>query len=112
MPAADLIRHETEAGFLRAVIRLARLHGWRCYHQRPAWTRKGARTALQGDKGFPDLVLVHRKAGRLIVAELKVGRNDPTPEQEDWLTDLKAAGVAVRVWWPSEWAEIEATLRT
>jgi hypothetical protein len=47
----------TEAAFLRQVLDLAKLRGWRTAHFRPAQTSRGWRTAVQGDgAGFPDLV--------------------------------------------------------
>ena len=60
----------TEREFQRAVVELARLMGWRVHHTRPALTRAGEwRTPIQGDAGFPDLVLC--RPPRLILAELK-----------------------------------------
>ena len=38
-------------GSIEAALRLA---GWRWTHFRPAWSEKGYRTALKGDKGAPD----------------------------------------------------------
>lgn len=49
--------------------------------------------------------------GRLIFAELKVGRNKPTAAQTEWLETLGAVeGVEVYVWWPDDWDDIEETL--
>jgi hypothetical protein len=100
----------TEAEFTRQVIQLAGLRGWRSAHFRPGLTKGGQwRTAVQGHgKGFPDLVLV--KPGRVVVAELKVGRNAPTPEQREWLAAFAAAGVPAFVWTPGQWADIERAL--
>src|SRR5262245_42102129 len=47
-----------EEALLRQILQLARLWGWASYHQRPARTARGWRTALSGCAGFPDLVLV------------------------------------------------------
>lgn len=99
----------SEAEFTRMVLELARLHGWRSAHFRPAQTSKGWRTAVSGDgKGFVDLILV--RGHRMIGAELKVGRNKTTPEQDEWLKALGDAGVAVFVWTPQDWDEIVKTL--
>lgn len=99
----------TEAEFLAQVLAFARLHGWRVHHQRPGLTRGGRWvSAVQGDVGFPDAILV--RAGRLIVCELKVGRNKPTAEQEQWLADFRSAGVPAYLWYPSQWPEIESVL--
>jgi hypothetical protein len=60
----------TERDFQRAVVELARLMGWRVHHTRPALTQRGRwLTPIQGDAGFPDLVLC--RPPRLVLAELK-----------------------------------------
>lgn len=106
------ISEPTEAEFTRMVIQFAKLHGWRVAHFRPAMTKSGKWvTAVQGDgKGYPDLTLV--RAGRLIFAELKVGRrNKPTAEQKVWLADFaEVPGVLAVVWRPEDWPEIEAEI--
>ncbi len=104
----------TEAAFLRQVLQLARLHGWRTAHFRPG--RRSAKdgkerweTAVQGDgKGFPDLILLKKR--RQLVVELKVGMNLLTTEQGAWLDAFKLAGVEIRVWYPCNWPEIEQVL--
>lgn len=101
---------ETEAGFLEAVIALARLRGWKCFHPRPARTAAGWRTALQGDAGWPDLVLC--RPPRLIIAELKTERGRVTPEQDTWLQALALVpDVHVFVFRPHDWPAIEAILQ-
>jgi hypothetical protein len=70
----------TESEFLDQVLQYAKLRGWRSAHFRPAKTIDGWRTPVSGDgKGFPDLLLV--RGDRVIVAELKVGKNKLTLEQ-------------------------------
>lgn len=100
----------TEAEFTRQVIQYAQLHGWRVAHFRPGMTRAGNWvTPVQGDgKGWPDLFLVRKHS--IVVAELKVGRRDTTPEQDAWLADLENAGCAAHVWRPTDWREIEDVL--
>jgi hypothetical protein len=107
----DLLRREpTETQFLAQVISLANLHGWLAAHFRPGLTKSGRWvTAVQGDgKGFPDLVLVR---DRLVVAELKVGRNKTTPEQDGWLQAFRDGGVEAYTWWPRDWETIEEVLK-
>lgn len=100
----------TEAQFTTAVLELARILGWRSAHFRPAQTKHGWRTAVQGDgKGFPDLVLLRRD--RVVIAELKVGKNKPTDEQEAWLAAWQKTGASVWVWTPDDWPNIETVLR-
>lgn len=103
------ILRETESGFTRAVLELAKLHGWRSAHFRPAMTAKGWRTPVQGDgAGFPDLVLV--RGCRLIFAELKSATGKVKPEQTEWLLRLGGAGAEVFIWRPKDWAEITEKL--
>ncbi len=58
--------------------------------------------------GFPDLVLVRKV---VIYAELKSKTGRLTPEQKQWLDALTNAGQDCRVWRPTDWAEIERTLK-
>ena len=100
----------TERDFQRAVVELARLMGWRVHHTRPALTQRGRwLTPIQGDAGFPDLVLC--RPPRLIVAELKRNSARPTPAQRGWLGALgQCAGVEVYLWTPNDWETIVRTL--
>jgi hypothetical protein len=98
----------SEEEFLNQVIDLANLHGWRAAHFRPAKTNRGWRTAMQGDKGFPDLVLL--KDGKLVVPELKVGRNKTTADQDEWLRRFRECGAIAEVWRPEDWERIKAIL--
>lgn len=51
--------------------------------------------------GFPDLWILG--FGKLIVLELKAGRNTTTADQDKWLTELRAAGIDARVYHVTEW---------
>lgn len=106
----------TEAEFQKQVIDLARLRGFRVAHFRPGRVaRKGKEkyeTAVAADgRGWPDLVMIHptRRGDqlRLIVAELKVGRNTLSEAQKRWLAMFNAVGVYAVVWTPKDWPEIE-----
>jgi hypothetical protein len=100
----------SEAEFLRQILTLARLHGWLVAHFRPAHTRTGWRTAVQGDGiGFPDVVMVRGR--RLAVVEVKSQKGTLTASQERWLAKFEDAGARAFIWRPSDWAEIEAFLR-
>ena len=93
----------SESDFTRQVIALAELFGWLAFHPIPLRTAKGWVTGTQGTAGFPDLTLAKR--GRVILAELKVGRNKPTPAQTRW---IEASGAYL--WTPNDWPEIERVL--
>lgn len=98
----------TEKAFTAQVIQLAQLQGWIVAHFRPARTAQGWRTACQGDgKGFPDLVLVKRV---VLFVELKVGRNQLSPEQRTWRDRLRRANATWLEWRPEDWPEIERIL--
>lgn len=100
----------SEEQFTKQVIQFAQLHGWMIAHFRAAMTKSGKWiTAVQGDgKGFPDLIAV--RGEKVIVAELKVGRNKPSPEQEQWLRRFAEAGIQAYIWRPEYWTEIEGVL--
>jgi hypothetical protein len=105
----DLRSRITEDEFTDQVLAFAKLHGWLRAHFRPAMTSRGWRTAVQGDGvGWPDLVLV--RGGVMIAAELKVGDNKPTADQEKWLAAFRECGATAFVWTPGDWAEIERVL--
>ena len=90
----------SERDFQAQVLALARLCQWRCYH---------TFDSRRSERGFPDLVLVRRS--RVLFIELKSERGRPTSAQQAWLADLEGTGkVDVRLWRPSDWNEIEATL--
>jgi hypothetical protein len=59
-------------------------------------------------EGFPDLWLVREppRIARLVVAELKVGRNRPTAAQMRWIAALTAAGIEAYIWYPDDFDEI------
>jgi hypothetical protein len=44
------------------------------------------------------------------VAELKVGRNVPTPAQHAWLDALRASGAEMFVWYPEDMQAIGEVL--
>lgn len=114
----------TERDFMEQVTQLAEIRGWSWAHFRPAQTAKGWRTPVSGPlgKGWPDLVLVrtteHGSQGRLVFAELKRDGQRPSIEQKAVLdllqqTEGEYLGRAceVYVWTPSDWDDIEETLR-
>ena len=100
----------SEEDFGKTVIELAQLYDWLVSHFRPGRTLQGWRTAIQGDKGFPDLVLV--RSPRVIFAELKSERGRLTPEGKAWKELLEQCpGVEYYLWRPEDWEEIELVLR-
>lgn len=64
---------------------------------------------MQGDKGFPDLVLVGR--GRVIFAELKTAKGVVSDDQREWIEAIAATPVEVYLWRPADLDEIAEILR-
>lgn len=98
-----------EKQFLRQIIDLAHVYHWEVAHFRPAMTKYGYRTPVQGDgSGFPDLVLARE---RVIFSELKAEKGKLTELQEHWQVVLREAGVEVYCWKPSQFEEIVEILK-
>jgi hypothetical protein len=89
----------TEKQFEAQVKELAKLLGYKYYH---------TYRSIHSPAGFPDCVFVRE---RVVYAELKVGKNQPTPEQYEWLNALAEAGQEVYLWYPDDWQEILSVLR-
>ena len=97
----------TEAEFQTQVIEIAKYRGWKVMHQRPAMIRTGRWvTAIEGDAGFPDLVLARPIPGDLIFAELKKEKGRVSAMQAAWIRTLAATGVEAYIWYPSDLTEI------
>ena len=77
----------SEADFLANVVQLATTLGWLVHHDRPARRGDGSwATHIQGDPGFPDLVLA--RGGRAVFAELKSETGRTTASQRAWISAL------------------------
>lgn len=93
----------TEAAWQADVIRLAKMHDWLVFHPRKMEGRNGEwRTALTGDAGFPDLVLVSKRTKGCIFAELKSKTGRLDDKQIIWLRTLDANGIEAYVWRPDD----------
>ncbi len=97
---------------------LFQLGGWQWTHFRTALDHAGYRTALSGDKGFPDYVATRigplrnhdTHAGECIFIEIKGTKGRVSPEQKEWHRLLRAAGQRVHVWWPEDSEEAKEVL--
>lgn len=99
-PPESVDEAKTEKAFQAEVIQRAKRYGWKHYH-----TTISKRSAA----GFPDLILI--RPPRLIAAELKVGTNRLTADQETWLELFRGVpGLEVHVWRPTDWELIERLL--
>jgi hypothetical protein len=84
-----------EADYQRTVVEAAKFAGWLVHAELPAQTASGRYlTRIQGDAGFPDLVLVHPTRKMVLCVELKRRPNKATDKQMVWLQALSAAGVS------------------
>ena len=91
-----------EAQFKNAVIEVAQRYGWFVHHDLPAMNKRGKwATHIQGDSGFPDLVLVNSK-GVLVFAELKTDIGVVRKTQNAWLDRLEQSNAIVQVWRPNQ----------
>lgn len=94
----------SEKAFQADVVKFAKRCGWEdVYH---------TFNSKKSSPGFPDLVCGRTvRPPFVIVAELKVGDNVPTSDQERWLNYFRLAGVPTFVWCPKDWPVIERVLR-
>jgi hypothetical protein len=111
------LEESTEREFLEHVTEAAEHLGWRWAHFRPARTRHGWRTAVSGPlgEGWPDLVLVRDRDGRMILAELKLRAGVMREAQSavlDYLRRIERlhGWLTVAVWRPADWERIVEVL--
>jgi hypothetical protein len=108
----------SERSLQDATVELASYLGWFCHHDRPARRADGSfATHIQGDPGFPDLVLVKVDAqgrGRVLFVELKSTKGQTSMAQDEWLDALrKCTGVETYAFRPADWSSgrVESVLR-
>ena len=92
-----------EERFQQRIIELARYKGFdSIYH---------THDSRHSPAGFPDLLLL--KDQRMIVAELKAGKNNLSAEQYFWLLAFTEITEDVYVWWDNDddWNEILEVIR-
>lgn len=100
----------TEAQFQQQVTGAAELTGWWWMHVDRMEMNGRWRTPITGTlgRGFPDLMLVNKRSGKIIFAELKSQRGVLSEDQR--LTMLKIGMNICYVWRPSDWAGIMEVL--
>ena len=99
-----IIRTMPEKTLQAFVVQAARSAGWAVYH---------TFDSRRSEPGFPDLVMI--RGGRMIAAELKRHKKQPTEAQERWLNHFRqVSGAEVYVWTPTDWVDrrIIETLET
>jgi hypothetical protein len=109
----------TEAEFQRHVISLARQLGWGISES--AWKRTveeadafgmepptldgliyHTRFSVGSESGWPDLVLLRRKDGRVLLRELKTDKGKVSKRQTAIIDLLKACGLDADIWRPAD----------
>lgn len=83
----------SEAVLQARVLAHARVLGWMAYH---------THDSRRSQPGFPDLVLVSERQGRVLYRELKTERGRLSDAQRVWLRALTAAGQDAGVWRPMD----------
>jgi hypothetical protein len=94
----------TGKAFEAQVDQLARLCGWRIHGARAARTKRGWRTPIVGDAGFPDRVYVRGPV--VLFRELKAGKARLSPGQKEWGEALLEAGMDWAVWRDADFYEL------
>lgn len=91
----------TEKQLQAAIVKTARLLGWRVYH---------TYDSRRSEPGFPDLSMV--KGDRLVFAELKTEKGKVSDAQAEWLDALWQTSETY-VWRPAQWLDgtVERVLR-
>ena len=91
----------TEKDVERHVVDAAKQFGWARYH---------THRSDYSPAGWPDEVLV--RPPRMVIAELKGRKKDPSPKQQEWINLLRQIpGLEVHVWRPDDLDEIDRILR-
>lgn len=110
----------TEQQLANEILGWAKKFRWLAFHVRNSGM--GNMTQVQGDKGFPDLILL--RDDRMIAAELKIGRKgtvkgEPRPEQTLWLSAFAEIGcpdecspIETYVWRPEDLPSVIGILRS
>jgi len=93
----------SETEFKDILISVAKRYGWLVHHDLPAQNSRGRwATHVQGDAGFPDLILLHPNSGKLFAIELKSEKGKTTPGQKRWLMAFEKSGIYNTVLKPSD----------
>lgn len=101
----------TEADFQAQVVELAHLLGWRHLHVRRSVGRGRKWVTATNVSGWPDVLFWREGSHRLIAAELKSETGKATDDQLEVLASLARAGIETHVWRPSDFDQIQETLR-
>lgn len=91
----------TEADWQAKILGYARLRGWQDWHDNDS---------RRNDAGLPDLILWHPTAGGHLMVEVKKQTGRLRPAQARTIASMRAAGIEVHIWRPSDWAAVQLRL--
>lgn len=102
MTLAEMWAGRSEAVFQRNTLSTAAAEGWSFrYH---------TRVSIGSLPGFPDLVLLRPRDGRLVFMELKGPKTVIRPEQQEWIDGLLAAGYEAYIFRPRDEMRVQEVL--
>ena len=107
---------KTEKELQQRITDLARRFGWLVNHTYRARLEDGSWRTTTTATGWPDLVLVHPKWGRLLVLELKGPKGKVEPDQEKWVAAFQAVATAAPgvvhsyAVWPKDFPDVSRLL--
>jgi hypothetical protein len=90
---ASVAEAMTVDALLAQVRRLASDLGWMTYH---------THDSRRSESGFPDLVLISPRQGRILFRELKKMKGRVSADQKSFLEALTAVGQDAAVWRPDD----------
>ena len=101
--AAFLLSTVSERSWQDTIIAVAKAHNWMVYH---------THDSRKCTPGFPDLILVQPKTGRLVVAELKTVSGQLDAAQQLWLDAFTKVTnrPQVYIWRPGDLEEVNEVL--
>lgn len=106
MPLDFLNRAITESEWRGLYRSLARVYGWHAYH---------TSFSMKSDPGYPDDHFWHPTGPTLswpvsFWVEAKTEKGKLRPKQIETIDSMRAAGLIVRIWRPSDWDEVVEVL--
>lgn len=103
---------QSEATHQVKVINLLHKYGWLVHAERPAWSKKGWSTPIQGDPGWFDIAAIHPVKHEVLLLELKTDSGKLSAFQEKWIMAAnQCPGVKVLIVRPQDMAEFEERIR-
>lgn len=105
----------SEEAFQKCIVTQAQSYGWIVFLSPDKYKKVAIATgtfhrARTGDKGFPDLVLLHEQTGKILYREVKTNKGTLEPDQKRWRDALLRGGHDWGLWRPRNYPDIKAEL--